>query len=144
MVPGFLMMKRIEGSVAIYTAEPSTAAGAIVLLVSPDPDLRAVATRVLARQGYVVLTAAHAGHALLAGLTLDRIDILISEIALDDMTGPVLADRLRRNHGGLRSLFMADAGATREDRLLVRPFTRDDLLVELGALCSSATSPPTS
>ena len=138
------MMKRIEGPVAIYTAEPATAAGAIVLFVSPDPDLRAVATRVLARHGYVVLTAAHAGHALLAGLTLDRIDIVISEIALDDMTGPMLADRLRRNHAGLRSLFMADVGVTREDGLLVRPFTRDDLLVELGAFCSSATSPQTS
>jgi CheY-like chemotaxis protein len=139
------MMKRIEGPVAIYTAEPATAAGAqIVLFVSPDPDLRAVATRVLARQGYVVLTAAHAGHALLAGLTLDRIDVLISEMALDDMTGAALADRLRRNHAGLRSLFMADVGATREDGLLVRPFTGDDLLVEMGALSSSATSPQTS
>jgi CheY-like chemotaxis protein len=138
------MMKRIEGPVAVHTAEPAIAACAIVLFVSPDPDLRAVATRVLARQGYVVLTAAHAGHALLAGFTLDRIDVLISEMALDDMTGAALADRLRRNHTGLRSLFMADVGATRGDGLLVRPFTSDDLLVELGALSSSATSPQTS
>ena len=78
------------------------------------------------------------------GLTLDRIDILISEMALDDMPGAALADRLRRNHAGLRSLFMADVGTPQGDGLLVRPFTRDDLLVELDALSSSATSPRTS
>jgi DNA-binding response OmpR family regulator len=144
MLSGLLMMKRIEGPVAIRAAEPTTAAGAIVLFVSPDADLRAVATRVLTREGYVVLTAAHAGHALLAGLTLDRIDILISEMAFDDMPGPALAERLRRNHAGLRSLFMGDAGTPQGDGLLVRPFTRDDLLVELHALSSSATSPQTS
>jgi len=138
------MMKRIAGPVAIPTVDPVTATCAIVLFVSPDPDLRAVATRVLARQGYVVLTAAHAGHALLAGLMLDRIDILISEVAFDGMTGAALADRLRRNHAGLRSLFMADAGTVKRDGLLVRPFTGDDLLAELGALSPSATSPQTS
>jgi DNA-binding response OmpR family regulator len=139
-----VMMKRIEGPVAISKAEPATATGVIVLFVSPDADLRAVATRVLAREGYVVLTAAHAGHALLAGLMLDRIDILISEMAFDDIAGPALADRLRRNHAGLRSLFMGDIGTPPADGLLVRPFTRDDLLVELRALSSSATSQQTS
>jgi len=138
------MMKRIERPVAIPAAEPATAACAIVLFVSPDRDLRDVATRVLTREGYVVLTAAHAGHALLAGLTLDRIDILISELALDDMPGAALGDRLRRSHAGLRSLFMADVGTLQGDGLLVRPFTRDDLLVELDALSASATSPQTS
>jgi DNA-binding response OmpR family regulator len=144
MLPGLLMMKRIEGPVAISKAEPATATCVVVLFVSPDADLRAVATRVLTREGYVVQTAAHAGHALLAGLMLDRIDILISEMAFDDMAGAALADRLRRNHSGLRSLFMGDIGTARGDGLLVRPFTRDDLLVELRALSSSVISPQTS
>jgi hypothetical protein len=39
---------------------------------------------------------------------------------------------------------MADAGTIKGDALLVRPFTGDDLLAELGALSSSATSPQTS
>jgi DNA-binding response OmpR family regulator len=138
------MMKRIEGRVvnqiALPVAEPTTAQCAIVLFVSADPDLRAVATRVLTREGYVVVTAAHAGHALLAGMTLDRIDILVSEMALDDMPGAALADRLRRHHMELRSLFMANADTPQEDGLLVRPFTRDDLLVQLDALSSSITS----
>jgi DNA-binding NtrC family response regulator len=138
------MMKRLEergvNQLAIRTAEPPSEAGETVLFVSSDADLRAVATRVLTREAYVVLTAAHAGHALLAGLTLDRIDILISDVALDDMPGAALAERLRRHHVGLRSLFMADAGTPKAEGLIVRPFTRDTLLVQLDALSASATS----
>jgi DNA-binding response OmpR family regulator len=113
---------------------------AIVLFVSGDDDLRAVAARVLGREGFVVLTAAHAGHAMLAGLTLDRIDLLISEMVLDDMPGPALAERLRRHHAALRTLFMADWGTPEGDGLVVRPFTRDHLLAALASV-AAATSP---
>lgn len=138
------MMKRAEScgvnQIAIRPALPGDAARAIVLFVSSDADLRAVATRVLTRAGYNVSTAAHAGHAILAGLTLDRIDILISEVALDDMPGAALAERLRRHHTQLRSLLMADFGTPEADGLLIRPFTRDELLIELEALAPAAAS----
>jgi DNA-binding NtrC family response regulator len=113
---------------------------AIVLFVSGDDDLRTVAARVLGREGFLVVTAAHAGHAVLAGMTLDRIDLLISEMVLDDMPGPALAERLRRHHAGLRTLFMADFGTPEGDGLVVRPFTRDHLLAALSSL-AAATSP---
>jgi DNA-binding response OmpR family regulator len=139
------MMKRAEpcgvNEIAIQTAPPGGEARAIVLFVSADADLRAVATRVLVREGYTVLTAAHAGHAILAGLTLDRIDVLISDVILDDMPGAALAERLRRHHPELRTLFMAEIGAAAADGLVVRPFTRDDLLLGLGALARSSPSP---
>jgi DNA-binding response OmpR family regulator len=138
------MMKRAEpcgvNEIAIPTAPPGGQARAIVLFVSADADLRAVATRVLAREGYTVLTAAHAGHAILAGLTLDRIDVLISDVILDDMPGAALAERLRRHHADLHTLFMADVDTTAADGLIVRPFTRDDLLIGLGALLATPTS----
>jgi DNA-binding response OmpR family regulator len=137
-------MKRIETSAGTQLARrvPQTRETdrAIVLFVSADDDLRAVAARVLGREGFVVLTAAHAGHAMLAGLTLDRIDLLISEMVLDDMPGPALAERLRRHHAGLRTLFMADSGTPEGDGLVVRPFTRDHLLAALASV-AAATSP---
>lgn len=139
------MMKRAEpcgvSDIAIRTVPGDGGARAILLFVSADADLRAVATRVLVQEGYTVLTAAHAGHAILAGLTLDRIDVLISDVILDDMPGAALAERLRRYHGELRTLFMADIGTEAAEGLLVRPFTRDDLLTLLGALAPSSTSP---
>ena len=139
------MMKRAEpcgvNELAIRTAQPAGGARAILLFVSGDSDLRAVAARVLVQEGYTVLTAAHAGHAILAGLTLDRIDVLVSDVILDDMPGAALAERLRRHHANLRTLFMADVDAAAADGLVVRPFTRDDLLLGLGALLPSPTSP---
>jgi DNA-binding response OmpR family regulator len=138
------MMKRAEtcgvNQIAIRPALPGDTARAVVLFVSSDADLRAVATRALTQAGYSVATAAHAGHAILAGLTLDCIDVLISEVSLDDMPGAALAERLRRHHTGLRCLFMADYGTAEGDGLVVRPFTRDDLLVALEALSPPATS----
>jgi len=126
-------MERVEGH---RVDEPAVAAAEvrpIVLLVTGDAELRNAAARALERKGYHVVTAAHAGHALLAGLTRGRIDILLSELILDDMPGEALADALLRHHSDLRTVFMADAGTPQRDGIVVRPFTRDDLLLQLTA-----------
>ena len=109
-----------------------------LLLVTGDADLRAVTARVLTREGYRVITAAHSGHALLASLT-GRIDILISELELDETSGPTLAALLRRHHPHLHAVYFADAGAPAADGVIVRPFTRDDLVLELDAVRAPAT-----
>jgi DNA-binding NtrC family response regulator len=105
-----------------------------VLFVTASADLRAVAQRVLEREGHEVTTAAHSGHALLAGLECDRIDILISDLKLDGVTGEWVADSLRRYHADMRAIFMADTGTPPRAGVLVRPFISDDLLREIGAI----------
>ena len=138
------MMKRAQtyssNELVIRPALPGIPVRPVILFVSSDADLRAVATRVLTQAGYSVATAAHAGHAILAGLTLERIDVLVSDVVLDDMPGAALAERLKRHHTGVACLFMADSGTAEADALIVRPFTRDHLLVALDALSPSATS----
>jgi len=111
-----------------------------VLLVTGDADLRAVIARVLTRVGYHVIPAAHSGHALLAGRT-GRIDFLISELELDETSGSRLAATLRQHHPGVRAVYLADAGTPAADGVLVRPFTRDALVLMLdaGALATSAS-----
>ena len=107
-----------------------------VLLVTPDEDLRQAGERVLARAGYRVRVAAHSGHALLAGLT-DRVDVLITELAAPDISGPALAQVLRRHHPELRVVYMANPGTPEGlDHVVVRPFTRDDLLARIAATSS--------
>ena len=119
----------------IHADEPARGGGLNVLFVTGNADLRAVATRVLGREGHEVVTAAHSGHALLAGLECERIDILISEVQLDGVTGEWVAASLRRYHLGMRALYMADAGAPARAGVLVRPFTRDDLMREIETIC---------
>jgi len=111
-----------------------------ILIVTSDENLSAAALRVLQQEGYDVLVARHAGHAFLAALTQARIDVLISELILDDMSGEALAATLRRHHPALRSVFIADHVARSSMSTLVRPFTRDELLDELSALGIATTS----
>jgi CheY-like chemotaxis protein len=106
-------------------------AATTVLLVTGDDDLRAVATRVLVREGYRVVPAAHSGHALLAGLAGGPIDVIAAEISMDEMSGPALTDRLRRLHPDVQAIYFAGEGTLESDGVLVRPFTRDDLLAQL-------------
>ena len=71
---------------------PRSAGAPVILVVTPDTNLREVSERVLAREGYRVLSAAHAGHAVLACLKAGRVDVLAVELSMDDMSGPALAD----------------------------------------------------
>ena len=102
-----------------------------ILFVSDDADLRAVATRVLERGGYRIQTAAHSGHALLAARD-ERFDVLVAELSTPDMSGPALAARLRREQPALQAVFMANPGTPEGvERVIVRPFTRDDLVARI-------------
>ena len=127
-----------ERHIGTCAGEPETKY-ATVLFVTADRDLREVVARVLDRAGFDIVTAAHAGHALLAGLTFGRIDVLVTDVKLDDMPGAALADSLRRYHVGMRTVFMTDVGGQRRAGQMVRPFTREDLLAELDALTPAAT-----
>jgi CheY-like chemotaxis protein len=116
-----------------------TAAGGqpTMLLVSDDEAFREAAARALEHSGYRVLQAAHSGHALLAGLRSSRIDVLMTELAMADTSGPDLAVRLRKHHPGLRTVYLAETGTPPRQGVLVRPFTRTDLLDQIGSLLAT-------
>ena len=117
---------------------PSDPHATHVLLVTPDADLRDVGERVLGKAGYAVRVAPHSGHALLAGLTW-RVDVLIAELSSPDISGPALAQLLKRHHPGLRTVFMANPGTPEGlEHVVVRPFTRDDLLARLSLTCPAS------
>lgn len=122
----------------IGAAATPAASKETVLVVTDDGELRAVLTRVLGRQGYRVVAAAHSGHALLACLGNGRIDILLTELSMAETSGPVLTDQLRRHHPALRVVYFGNPGTPECDDVLVRPFTRDDLLTKLEAVGATA------
>jgi DNA-binding response OmpR family regulator len=115
--------------------EPSTdpvSPARIALLVTPDTNLREAAGRALEADGYRVLRAAHSGHAVLACLEAGRVDVAAIELSMEDLSGPALAERLRRQCPDMQTLFFAKSGTPECEGVLVRPFTRDDLLARVG------------
>ena len=102
-----------------------------VLFVSSDADLRAVVTRVLTPQGYQVEAVSHSGHALLLCRTT-QFDVLVTELSGPDLSGPSLAGQLRRHCPALSVIYLGNPGTPEGvEHVLVRPFTRDDLLQSL-------------
>ena len=117
--------------VAVETTRTATDAP-VALLVTADTNLREAAARALTRDGYRVLTAAHAGHAVLACLQAGRVDVAAIEWSMDDVSGPELAERLLRHSPDIRAVFFAERETPEAEGFLVRPFDRDDLLAEIG------------
>jgi DNA-binding response OmpR family regulator len=104
------------------------ARGGRVLLVSGDPDLRTVITRVLEVEGYTVSAVSHSGHALLLCRTA-QFDVLLVELCGPDMTGPSLAEQVRRHCPEITAVYLGNPGTPDGlDHILVRPFTRQDLV----------------
>lgn len=127
----------VARTTATLVAETPAGETPVVLLVTSDANMRSAAARVLAREGYQVVTASHAGHALLASMR-ERIDLLAVELSMDEMSGPALASRLRREHPMLGTVYFAHEGTTECESILVRPFTSVDLLNGLTAARAAA------
>jgi CheY-like chemotaxis protein len=101
-----------------------------ILLVSPDRDLRTVATRALRHTGWRVTAVSHGGHAVLACASGQAFDVLIVEDRMIDGTGAGLARRLRRYCPGMQMVRMHDGQlhGDSEGITVVRPMTADDLI----------------
>jgi two-component system cell cycle sensor histidine kinase/response regulator CckA len=79
-----------------------------VLLVEDDAQLRRLAHRALATEGYIVLEADRGAVALdIARRHPGRIDLLLTDVVMPDTNGRKLADALRTERPGLRVLFMS-------------------------------------
>lgn len=119
-------------------SESPAASRTTIAIVSYDTELASACARVLTNAGYSVRTAVHSGHVLLACLQGERIDVLISEMSMEEGSGPSLTRRLRRHNPDLRAIYIAKAGTLCEaENVVVRPFTQDDLLSALSRqLCA--------
>jgi CheY-like chemotaxis protein len=106
-----------------------------VLFVSPDADLRAVASRVLEKAGCKVTAAAHAGHASLACMEGEAFDVLVIEDQMPDGLSETIANRVRRYYPDVQVVRMCDAtpAAAAEGMAVVRPFTADDLIAAIAS-----------
>jgi nitrogen-specific signal transduction histidine kinase/CheY-like chemotaxis protein len=82
-----------------------------VLVGEDDTALRNLVVRVLRECGYRVLEASDGAETLKASRNhRGPIDLLVADVVLPEMSGPSLADCLRRERPGLRVLFMSGYG----------------------------------
>ena len=108
-----------------------------VLFISADANLRASVTRVLEYEGYRVDAVPHSGHALLLSRT-KAFDVVVAELSGPDLSGPTLVEQLRRHCPAVAAVYIGNPGTPEGvNGLLVRPFTRDDLLERIEAAISA-------
>ncbi len=79
-----------------------------VLLVEDEAQVRHLTRRLLAQRGYSVLEASSGGAALeLARGYRERIDLLLTDVVMPQMSGPDLAKAVRSAHPEIKVLFMS-------------------------------------
>ncbi len=118
--------------------------GETILLVEDEPSILNLAKLMLEKLGYSVLAAATPGRALEMALTHPgRIDLLVSDVVMPEMSGPDLAQRLSSSHPGLKRLFMSGYTADRIARhgvleegvhFIQKPFCLEELAGKVRAV----------
>jgi CheY-like chemotaxis protein len=117
---------------------PSLRGSERVLVVEDDPKVRELVTGVLTRQGYQVHEATSTEEALeLVEVRQVRPDLLLADVVLPGLAGPVLAQKVRQRHEALCVLYMSghdderlrERGLSDDNQPVLRkPFTEHQLL----------------
>jgi two-component system cell cycle sensor histidine kinase/response regulator CckA len=104
-------LPRVDAEVDVLRPEaaPATLRGTeTVLLVEDEEQVRTAVLNILQRQGYRVISAQHAGEAL---LLCERhpgaIDLLLTDVVMPNMSGPGLAKRLAATRPDMKVLCMS-------------------------------------
>ena len=123
--------------VPIAIPVPADTGPATVLVVEDHADVRNYSVRALASRGYRVMQAENAGEALLlCDRELERIDLVLTDVVMPNMSGRELADRLAEQRPGIKVLFMSGytGDATMRHGILLKgaefiqkPFSPDQL-----------------
>ena len=115
----------------------------VILIVDDEPEARKQAAAVVGRLGYAVLTANNGDHALALYERLRApIDLLLVDVTVPGLSGPMLAERMKARQPGLRVLYTSAIQRSlvvrkyvveRGGALLPKPFTSDQLRARVEA-----------
>ena len=124
------------------TPEPAAANGSETILLAEDEEsVRQLTARILERLGYEVIAAETATEALrIAEENGRKIDLLLTDLVMPELSGTALAERVRKLLPGIRVLFMSgysDEVVTRNGTLtpgsafLEKPFSGNELAAKV-------------
>jgi CheY-like chemotaxis protein len=126
-----------EPEVIVSSVAPTTQRGTeTIMLVEDEDQVRTVARDILRRNGYQVIEARNAGEAMLLAESSPVLDMLLTDVVMPQMSGPVLAKRIAAARPTIKILCMSgytDDSITRHGVLdttiayLQKPFTQDTL-----------------
>ena len=99
-------------------AAASSTGSETILLVEDEAVVRDLVCEILRESGYVVLSANSGADAMeIIAEHIKPIDLLITDVVMPEMSGPELANTLRRARGEMRVLYMSGYS---DDSVLVR------------------------
>ena len=127
----------VDATAIRLSPQTSYAGTETVLLVEDEDGVRALVRQVLTRHGYTVLEARHGSEALLqCERHKGTIHLLVSDVVLEQMSGPELAKRLLALRSDLKVLFVSgytddaiihQGVLTSDTAFLQKPFTTEAL-----------------
>ena len=128
---------------------PASGGSEIILLVEDEPAVRAIARRILAGAGYVVLEAAdpQSAGAVIATRGTD-IDLLLTDVMMPGGIGPDVAHRLAAVNSRAVVLYMSgytDDAIRHRDvlepdvKLMTKPFSAEELLATVRGVLGPET-----
>jgi len=136
----------VEPGAVVLAAEPprALAPGQVVLLVEDEPMVRRMAAAMIRSLGLDVLPCAGGREALaLAGRPEVRLDLLLTDVVMPELSGKALRDQILRLRPGLPVLFMSGYtpnvivhhGVLEQGvHLLQKPFSLDELTRALAGM----------
>jgi CheY-like chemotaxis protein len=99
---------RVFSDTSVPAARRSPGEKATILIVEDDPGIRDLSTKILSRCGYKVLVAGGGEEARRVCERHDGdIDVLLSDVVMPGMNGPMVAEMLTRLRPGVRVVFMS-------------------------------------
>jgi CheY-like chemotaxis protein len=123
-----------------------------VLVVEDQPEVRKYAAAALHAYGYRVIQAENAGEAqALCERGYERIDLVLTDVVMPNMSGKELANRLAKRWPGIKVLFMSgytdDAimqhGVLEEGAAFIqKPFSPGQLATKVREMLVTADHPP--